>query len=300
MKRRVLSFGLLAAFTLSSMVCHGQDFRGAMKNIFGKDFKDYQWLNYPVNNFGVGTAYKGNNAKFSNKGFLCATFSCFDVPVPKDIDKWLGVNNGVEDYADPGCGGPVDATLQKNKELVLAAVLPQILSVIGVSSDLQRTSNSTAEITSARMCSRLLQQEKMNAFIRNLQNDKYGLQKAYLNDRLVLVVGDIVIREMSVHIKANQAFKAALDSKLQGQAEKVLGQGANFGVKLSKKGSLDYEMKIAEPVVAAVLGVRQGPNRALAQGAEVEVVNTDSPWPGWEVVSVPLPSKTRIRNRFRR
>jgi|KBSSwiStaDraftv2_1062776.scaffolds.fasta_scaffold555623_1 hypothetical protein len=293
MKKQILSLALVAGLMMSlPSVCSPQDFRTAMKNVFGKDFKDYQWLNYPVNNFGVGTAYKGTNAKFSNKGFLCATFSCFDAPVPKDADKWLRVNIGPEEYADPGCGGPVDVTFQKNKDLVLGAVLPQIFSVIGLSANLQKTGTSVAEIKSASMCSRLLQQEKMNEYIRNLQTDKYGLKRSYENDRLVLIVGDLVISNMTVSVKADQGLKAGLDSKLQGKVEKVLGQGANFGVKLTKSSASTYEMKITEPVIAAVLAVRQGPDRDVSNSAG-QGNDVVSPWIGWHVTSVPMPPRLK-------
>src|SRR5947209_16963412 len=60
-----------------------QQFGSTMHDIFGKQFHDYQWLEYPLDNFGVATAYRDTRAEANPKHFLCATFTCLNIePVP--------------------------------------------------------------------------------------------------------------------------------------------------------------------------------------------------------------------------
>jgi hypothetical protein len=272
----------LAAFicvlALASL-CNAQDFKQVMKQAFGNDYRDYQWLDYPVNNFGVATAYTGVKDRVDRRGFLCATFTCLGVKQsPADIDVWMRAN----DFADVGCGGQLDAKLERNKGSILNSLLPKILNVVGLTASLGTVRNIKADIKLASMCSRQLQQAKMIGFIKglNAENDTFGLKQAYDRGRLVLVIGDLVMKSMTIRLYADNKLNAQLDAKLGGESEKVLGQGAEFGVKISKSSSKDYELTVTDPVIVAVLAVRAGDDKTRANGTS---------WEGWEPVTIRVP-----------
>jgi len=259
--------------------CNAQDFKQVMKQAFGNDYRDYQWLDYPINNFGVATAYTGVKDRVDRRGFLCATFTCLGVKQnPVDIEGWMRVN----DFADVGCGGQLDAKLDRNKGSILNSLLPKIFNVVGLTANLETVRNTKAEIKLASMCSRQLQQGKMIGFIKGLtvETDTFGLKQAYDRGRLVLVIGDLVMKSMTIKLQADNKLNAQLDAKLGGASEKVLGQGAEFGVKISKSSSKDYELTVTDPVIVAVLAVREAEDKTRAEGTS---------WEGWEPVTIGVP-----------
>jgi hypothetical protein len=268
-------------------LCQGQNVQKTMEEVFGNDYKGYQWLSYPINDFGVGTAYKGNRDRIDRRGFLCATFTCLGTPIPKEPQQWLHLGTPPDAYADAGCGGLLDAKVMQKKDTVINAILPQVLSVIGITFNASKSGNSTAELKSVSMCARQLQQQKMLDYVNGLANDQHGMKRALSQGKLVLVVGDIVVKAMSIHIKADSALKIGIDGKLQGRAEKVLGEGANFGVKVSRTGDSEYSLTVKEPVIIGLLAVRE---RTLGAGSP-EREGGDSPWSGWYPVTIPSPTR---------
>src|SRR5262245_35935217 len=117
-----------------SVTTYAQDFSDAMKNIFkGRQYKDFQWLTYPLDNYGVGTAYSN-----SQRQFLCDTFPCLGISPPpdpaKNLEGWIQVINPGTNvaYSAKGGGPSADLSNAANRKLFIGAVLPQILSVIGI------------------------------------------------------------------------------------------------------------------------------------------------------------------------
>jgi hypothetical protein len=278
------------AIFLFPQLCNAQTIQQTMKEVFGNDYKGYQWLNYPINNFGIGTAYKGNKGKIDKRNFLCATFSCLGKPVPKEETQLLHLGNPPDDaYADVGCGGLLDTKIAQKKDTVLNAVLPQIFGIIGINFSAGKSGKMTAEIKSATMCARQLQQQKMVDYINGLTVDKFGMKRALDQGKLVLVVGDVVIKTMTITVKADSNLKVGIDGKLKGQPEKLFGENANFGVKVSREGESDYSLTITEPVIVGLLAISE---RTLGKGSP-ERQGAISPWKGWYPVTAPLPRTQR-------
>src|SRR5205814_9833159 len=81
----------------------------------------YQVLPYPVDNFGILTAYKpplGERWDESNE--ICATWSCLGVDankVPTDPNERLSVSG----FADTGTGGTIRGRPLKNAELNISS-----------------------------------------------------------------------------------------------------------------------------------------------------------------------------------
>src|SRR5437879_5938233 len=144
--------GMRIAVLLLSLnlgLAFGQDFAHTMKNVFkGNQFKDYQWLNYPVNDFGVGTSYKTAGTSIDNKGFLCATFTCLSIsPVPSGND-WVYVKpRNAAAFADAACGGPADDALKRESKIAASAFLPKLLSVVGLTTGVDSDKTLDTQLT---------------------------------------------------------------------------------------------------------------------------------------------------------
>jgi hypothetical protein len=269
-----------------------QEFSAAMRKIFAKQFKDYQWLDYPLDNFGVATAYRDTKDVANPKRFRCATFSCLNIsPVPASNqdkavnDQWLHVSATKGDqngYADPGCGPELTDLLTKNSKLAITAFLPKILGLIGVSSSLQRDTGSTVTIEIGSACNRLLN-GRIDGYVQGLQDDVYGIKAAALAGELVLIKGDVIVNSFEVKLKANQALKAELEAKMQGALTKKFGDDAKLAVNVERDQSGDYHLKTTSPVIVGVLAVRQP--KPLGIGPQ----NLSIDFTKWKRTDVPLP-----------
>jgi hypothetical protein len=200
-----------------------QQFSSAMRDIFGHDFPHYQWLNYPLDNFGVGTAYRDTKETANDQRFLCATFNCLNIePIPASNSneglnrQWLIVaplSSDDKGYAEFACGGQVEAAFSKHSKSATHVFLTKIMETIGLSMDFEKSKGTTATLTFTSACKRLLN-GRIQRFIQELENDDYGLQRAARDQELILIKGDIVINKLEIRLHSDQNFKAQLDAKL--------------------------------------------------------------------------------------
>ena len=89
---------LLASLSLFGAINYGNFMQQKVKAAVGGDFKDYQWLSYPTNNFGLVTAFvlAKPRARPSDKNEWCATFTCLgmdDKQMPTTPAEILSVAN---------------------------------------------------------------------------------------------------------------------------------------------------------------------------------------------------------------
>ncbi|HTB92689.1 MAG TPA: hypothetical protein VK728_07645 [Candidatus Sulfotelmatobacter sp.] len=211
-------------------VAHAQDFAGAMKQIFGKQYPHYQWLNYPLNDFGVGTAYSDKKAQADPQKFLCATFTCLEItPQPQDKEACYAPGGpvGAADcplttlarsqtiyYANVACGTSADAKLSENKTIALKAILPVLLQAIGLSATVDDETIASATVTLTKACDRRLLPVPFNNFISQLKSDAYGLRQAQMDQKLIIIRDDIVLTSFEVTVTKGSKLSADLDAKL--------------------------------------------------------------------------------------
>jgi len=278
-------------FSAHAAVAQNKKFSDSMKEIFGKQYKDYQWLDYPLDNFGVGTAYRDTKETINPKKFLCATFTCLEInPIPSEgtqLQQWLRVarTNGPEDkgFADFGCGGPAEDALKKKSSLALSAFFPKLLSVVGITADFKKEKAGDTSIAITSACGRLLT-GKMTTYVSGLQQDDNGLKAAMNAGQLVLVKGDVVITSLEITVKSTSNLKADLEAKLLGVAAKKFGDDAKLGVQVSKDSDNNYHLKTTSPVIVGVLAVRQPkPALGVVSGGVVP------PLERWKNFQIPLP-----------
>jgi hypothetical protein len=88
-----------------------------IKSIVGRDYKEWEFFDYPLNNFGVATSFKGTKTNIAKNDFLVGTFPFFGYKtVPQSETTWMQPNEIIE----VGCGSALQAMIEKNKQMFLA------------------------------------------------------------------------------------------------------------------------------------------------------------------------------------
>jgi hypothetical protein len=254
----VAAMMLLASLSLFGAINYGDLMQQKVKTALGGDFKDYQWLSYPTNNFGLVTAFvlPKPRAKPSDKNEWCATFTCLgmeDKQMPTTPAEILSVAG----YADTGeGGGQLILTDEEKKSLAISAVLPAVFRLLGLNAGVGSTSDIKTELTMGPATKRFLKKQKMLDYINQLPSSN-KIKEAFDQNRLALVVADVVIDTMDITLTPNKDKNANLDAKLNSNVGNVLGSGSSLTVKVDSAASGVYHLKIERPVIVARLTLTQ-------------------------------------------
>lgn len=278
---------LLLGFACGS--AHAEDMSVVMNRAFsGAQFRGYQWLDYPVDAFGVASAYRGYGTTTKDEGFLCATFDCVGSPAPTDPTKLLQVVTQSEPsgYASVGCGGPVKATLQQLDEASGRALLSSILRSLSFSASVAGERAKTVQLAFDEACVRKLKQGRYEAAINALPGDPLGVAKAYRDGNLVVVVADVVVTGLHIVVRPDTKMKAALDGQLKGAVSKALTGPAGVQANVSTSESGSFELKLPRPLIVGYLAAQRG-GRPI--GRTLGAVPADLDWLDWDTASSPLP-----------
>jgi hypothetical protein len=266
---------------LNGGVCYGQGaFGKAMEQIFGDQFKGYQWLPYPVDNFGMGSMFEAVaplrgkqktssiNIQPINARLLCSTFDCLGIKPapkprvdPKSLDQWLYLAKdaeGNDPYADLACGGELQLKdFGKKSKVAVKFLLPQILGVIGIQGDFSSDNSIALNGTLSVACDRRLLPARIKSYFKALGDDNYGIKEAFNSGQLILIENDVIIKSVDLKVTRGSELAAKLDNTLKGQPAKVFGEGANFGVQVSRSENGDYTLKNSSPLIVGVLARQQ-------------------------------------------
>ncbi len=270
-----------------------EEFSKSLANTFtGAQFRNYRWLDYPLDNFGVATAYRGKNLPPSDEDFLCSTFTCLGLARPAKPDLWLKLADGIKEkqgFAEVGCGGAVEASLKRSAEAMAEISLPRIASVLGLSAGGGVENSKTTRLIFGQVCVRKLLQGRFESFISSLKADPYGLKAAYERGNLVLLVGDLVVTSMEVTVSPSSKLKAQLEGTLSGKPTAIVGKASASGA-ISKSADGSYNLKVNSPVIIGYLAVhRGGQYLGRPMGA---VPGGDPDWLGWQPTAVMPPRRT--------
>lgn len=258
----------------------------------GAQFRGYAWLDYPIDDFGVASAYRGYGASTQDGGFLCATFDCVGAPMPTEPAKWLPVITPREPggYASVGCGGAVTATLQQLEEASGRTVLSSILKSLSFSASASSEKAKTVQLKFDEACVRKLKQGLYESAIATRPNDTLGLAKAYGEGNLVVIVADVVVKGLYIVVQPDVKMKAAMEAELKGVASKTLTgpAGVQAQVSASEKGT--FELRLARPIIVGYLAVHRG---GRPVGRALGAVAVDVDWLDWDPVKAPLTAPRR-------
>lgn len=261
-----------------------QDFSSSMKSVFtGPQYKGFQWLTYPLDNYGVGTAYSAQQ-----KQFLCDTFPCLGLRPPdplKDLNPWINVLDSATNtnYAAQAAGPPANLSSAKSKKVLIAAVLPKLLSVVGLDGSLDYSNDKTVTIGFAKAYVRELYPKPYLTRVTSGTDDKYGVRQAFERRDLVVVTADVVIEALSVKVEPNSKLGTKLKATA-GEAVKDFS-GASLNVQVDTSSKATYTVTSKSPFIVGIRP-RQNP---LRSGVGTTSIPTN--WNTWRPIEVVLPAK---------
>ncbi len=152
--KKPLVFVVCTSMCISAYaVDYGKLMADRVKSALGnKAVKGYVFSTYPLDNFGVATAYEN---KQSPENFICATWECADISDDQkvsglsDDQKLKIVAEGIQ-YATAGDGPSLNLTEEEKKSIGLNAVLPKLFQVLDITGDFSHTNALPVVSKSAR------------------------------------------------------------------------------------------------------------------------------------------------------
>jgi len=264
----------------------------AVRNALGKQFGDYEYYDYPTNNFGVGTVYEDENGdnEFSNLEMMCDTWYCLNTSPPDDDEKWLNVERESDTlgYVALGGDGPPITITERRREKVNFTLLTDLFDVIDVEGGFNEERVVSTSIYLGRVYPRVLRQPKWESDL-TAGSLLLALQEPYGNGDLITIVADVVVQDFSIRITVDETMSANLDAALAGQTS---GNFSNDKVEVAVEQESQgvYTLQATKPVVLAVLPKKQpGPgtlDMSIAGGSEAD----SSFWKEWVPARGALPS----------
>jgi hypothetical protein len=277
-------------FTTCILMCisayavdYGKLMSDKVKSALGKKaVKGYVFSTYPVDNFGVGTAYQ---SKQSPENIICATWECVGVSDDQkvagltDEQKLKIVADGVQ-FATAGSGPSLSLTEEEKKSISLNAILPKLFQVLDIKFDFSHTNDINTTLTTGPISVRILRRPAMMTKLNSPTGNAAEKATSKTGD-LVLVYSDIVISSMKIEVKPNPETKADLDAKLStalsGKVGQVFSKDSDLGFKLDNSTKGDYSFSIDKPLILAVYTKKQpGPG----------VLGDQKGWNGWSDVDL--------------
>lgn len=262
----------------------------AIKNAIGIDTKKYQCFSLPTDNFGIATSYYN-----STDDFICDMWDCIGIAnPPADLDSWIKFNG----LTGPGKGGTLNLSQETQNSVGFSAVLPKIYSVLGINVDVSKKTHTNVNVAIGKVYWRQLRKGKMENFINGIQPGSDGslrkMKQAFNDGKLVMVVSDYIIDDLSVDVTVDDAVDAALDAKLGANATKIFSDEsgndpATLHVTVSKTAKGHYSYKVSSHVVFAVEYRKQPKAGTLGAGDD---------WSEWTSVNDPKdPSMEKVRRK---
>ena len=241
---------------------YGQLMANKVREALGKKSNGYTFATYPLDNFGLATAYED---KVDPSKELCATWDCLGV---SDDDKVaamsatekLKLKVSTVQYADTGEGPALKLSDDEKNSISLKALLPKILQVLSLSFDFSNSKGVTTTLTMGPVTIRTLRRKEM--LDRLGSKDAHPLEKAAFDQKkLVLVYSDIVVSSMTIDLKLDASTNADLEAKLegalQGKVGQVIGKDSSLSFKVDRADKGEYSFEINKPMILAVYTKRQ-------------------------------------------
>jgi hypothetical protein len=241
---------------------YGQLMAKKVKEVLGRRSSGYTFATYPVDNFGLATAYED---KADPSRELCATWDCLGVSDDEQVEA-MSAKDQVKlristlQYADTGDGPSLKLSDDEKNSIGLKALLPQLLRVLSLAADFSTSKNVTTTLTMGPVTIRTLRRKEMLDHLKS--QDAHPLEKtAFEKRKLILVYSDIVVSSMTLDLKldatASSDLEAKLEGSLQGKVGQVVGKNSSLSFKVARANKGDYSFEINKPVILAVYTKRQ-------------------------------------------
>jgi hypothetical protein len=251
---------------------------------------NYMMSPYPVDNFGIFTAYKPPSGQsWSELNQICATWDCLGVDakdIPKDADARLNIDG----FASVGNGGTLTFDTTTQDSFGVKLLLPALAKLIDINGNVDWSRNVTVKVQLGNAHMRTLNRIKADNYLNHTLHTGNPLKDAFDQGQLVMIVADYVVDSLDATITVNKDLNAGANAALSQSASVNLpvgkdakGNPASLSASLENKGNGDYHLSVKNPVVIAVLA-KQQPGAGVLGPAP----SGADPWTDWTPVGVPL------------
>jgi len=263
-------------------VDYGQLMANRVKEVLKGKANGYTFATYPVDNFGLATAYED---KVDPSKELCATWDCLGVSDDAKVEAMspeekLKLKVSAVQYADTGEGPALKLSDDEKNSISVKALLPKILQVLSLSFDFTHSKGVTTTLTMGPVTIRTLRRKEMMDHLNS--KDAHPLEKAAFGQKkLVLVYSDIVVSSMTINLKLDASTNADLEAKLggalQGKVGQVIGKDSSLSFKVDRADKGEYSFEINKPMILAVYTKRQpakgklGPTRSWSNWPNIDL-----------------------------
>jgi hypothetical protein len=255
----------------SHAIDYGKTMAKKVKETLGAgSTKHFKFASYPVNNFGVATAYDSSGTE------LCATWTCLaeDSDVPTDADSLLSITTkSGKRYVDIGTGGEISFSNDEKQNIGFKVVLPQLLRVINLNLDIASNKDITTDLKLGAITVRKIIPDRVAARIKSLPPDA-GEHIAFEQRTLQLVYSDIVAKSMTVTLNVDTSSNTDTDAKLSGAlsgkvGSVIGGKDSELSLKVDGATKGKYVLTVSSPVILATWIKRQ-PKKAVLGTAAID------------------------------
>jgi hypothetical protein len=274
----VLALGLVAPSACRDN--YSKEVEQAWRSVFQlkPDDGPYRWMGYPVDNFGVLTAYDppAGSTEMGAAQLICDTWYCAgveDADIPKsDTADGLRRRLEVKGLVALGEGPGVTLTETRQREIGIKLVLPALAKVLKLDAHANWKKSVETTVTLGEAFKRAVRRDRYQAFIEKESTNK-TLKTAFTNGRLNYVAGDIVVTKSEVKIVLKKNFDAGVKAELD-TAVKSLGKGSSLDLSGSSATDGTYTLKINSPMILAVqMRAQPGAGVLSAGGRDGNVAN---------------------------
>lgn len=286
-KAQISASGLVLLVLLSLSGCNkrpvispGKQIAPILTSVFGlNDY--YQISPYPVDNFGVFTAYSAPRGQLWDEGNqICATWSCLGIEtneIPNDPSQRTTING----FADIGSGGTITLTDDQQNSFGVNLLLPGLAKLIDIKGGVDWKNHVNVKLRLGNTHKRTLNRIKALNYIRNVLKPGNPLRDAFDKGELVIVVADLLVDSVDATISIDKNVNGSADAALSQAAQSqqlLVGKDSSLRAKIESKGTGEYHLEVNNPVVLAVLPKQQPSGGTLGQSTDKD------PWGDWKPV----------------
>jgi hypothetical protein len=208
----------------------------------------YRWFGYPVDNFGILTAYRPPIGKqFKDTDRICATWSCLEIPDPPPDSESLLELGG---FADLAPGGSVPLTPRQQKSLATGLLLPQLAKLLGIKGKIHWSRGVQASLTAGKIWKRFANLNAYNQFIDH-KSTNLLLTEGWGRGELIYIGADIVAQDVTVILTVDPQTNASANAALE-KAAFDLSNSNSSALTLRNQGNGSFVLKISTYFVLAV------------------------------------------------
>jgi hypothetical protein len=235
----------------------GDVLKNKIRQIFGSDFKQYEWFSHPTNNFGLGTMFVLEKAsdKPGDGNQWCASLTCLGLNSPvaaASPEQRLKLSG----FADIGNGAPLRLEDEQERRIVIGGVVSRMFQIIGLSISAEDVGAVKTNIEFGPSAKRMLNRQKVLDYLSGLPVTS-PVRQALNENRLAIVVADVVIESMTTTIRTTGKHTAGLDAYLNNLPSRIAGNKGDLRFRVARAGTAEYKLSVSQPLVVARLVVKK-------------------------------------------